>query len=197
MSKAKEGNRVLSITVTATITALIIAGKWLLASVPNIEVVSILLAVFATVWGMPWALMASVVFVVVETLLWGFGTWTITYIIYWPLLSLIFFLLGRYLVARQLPPRRTVLLATVTILLCTTLFGVLSSMVDVMISYSSSTGIGWALDDILYRFSILYARGIVFFVVHIASNVILFAIGYYPLTRSMYSIQQRLLSNMQ
>ncbi len=193
--QAKTKSNILYITVTATTTALLIGGKWALAAVPNIEIVSILLAVFSTVWGMPWALLASLVFVVVESLLWGFGTWVLSYIIYWPMLACTYWLLGKYLVHANLPPLRTVIIGTVAILLCTTLFGVITSLVDVMIGYSSSDGLFWALDDILTRFAVMYARGIVFFVVHIVSNTVLFAVGYYPLTRTMYKIKQRLFVN--
>ncbi len=188
-------NRVLYITITACITALLIGGKWALALVPNVEIVSILLAVFATIWGMPWALLASLVFVTVEAMLWGFGTWVISYIIYWPLLGTVYYVLGKYLRRRNLPPLTTAILGTISILICTALFGALTSLVDVILGYSSSTGIFWALDDILYRFAIMYARGIVYFAVHIISNVALFTIGYYPLTRVMYSLQQRMLVN--
>lgn len=194
-TQSKAKNNILYITATATMTALLIGGKWALAVVPNIEVVSILLAVFATIWGMPWALLASLVFVVVESMLWGFGTWVISYIIYWPLLATVYWILGRYLTRANLPPLRTVIIGTVTIAVCTTLFGVITSLVDVMIGYSSSTGIFWALDDILTRFAVMYVRGIVYFVVHIVSNTVLFAVGYYPLTRTMYKIKQRLFVN--
>lgn len=193
MPKAKSN--VYNITATATITALLVGGKWALAVLPNIEVVSILLAVFATVWGMPWALLASIVFVLTESLLWGFGTWVIAYALYWPLLSILYSILGRYLFKHQLLIKPTVLLGTCTALLCTALFGVITSMVDTIVGYNSSIGFVWALDDILVRFGIMYIRGIPFFVVHIVSNIVLFGVAYYPLSRTLVNIKNRFAIN--
>ncbi len=195
--KASTRLHVFDITFTATITALMIVGKWALAGVANIEIVTLLIAVFASIWAVPWALIASVVFVTVESLLWGFGTWSISYILYWPLVAGMFCLLGKHLRAVNLPPLRTTIYGTILAVVLTAIFGVITSLVDVMIGYSSNDGIWLSLDDVWSRFAIMYARGIVYFVIHIVSNCVLFATAYYALCRAMHGMHTRLLSNMQ
>lgn len=187
-----RSNNLINITVTASITALLIAGKWALAGIANVEIVSLLLAVFATVWSMPWALLASLVFVTVECLLWGFGTWVLSYLIHWPLLAILFCLAGRYLRACHASPLHTAILGTTLAVVATAMFGVLTSLVDVMLGYTSSAGLFLVLDDIVSRWCILYVRGIVYYVVHVLSNAVLFGIGYYPLCKAMRHAQQRI-----
>ena len=76
--------------MSATMTG----GKMAMAFLPNVEPVSILLAVYAFVFGFTFALPAAFVFALTETLIWGVNTWVISYLIYWPLLAVVFSLLG-------------------------------------------------------------------------------------------------------
>lgn len=139
--------------------AVIECAKLALMALPNIEVVSLLIAVFSYAFG--WAgLLASLVFVSIEPLVWGMGSWFISYLIYWPLLSAVFFFLGR----RRVRGRFTV--AAVAVVL-TLFFGVLTSLVDVGL-FSGS------FDRFFYRFGIYYARGVLFYVLHVASNAVIF-----------------------
>lgn len=147
------------VALVGIMAAIVECGKLVLASLPNIEVVTILLAVFSYVFG-PLGILAAVVFVFIEPVIWGFGTWMISYFIYWPLVALIFALLGRTRVKNRF-------VFTGVAVLLTVFFGVLTSLVDVGIFMGR-------FDNFFYRFSILYLRGIPFYLSHIACNAVLF-----------------------
>ncbi|MBR5140826.1 MAG: hypothetical protein IKV16_07205 [Clostridia bacterium] len=151
--------------------------KLILSGIPNIEGVSLLIAVYSFVFG--WAgVAAAVVFVCIEPLVWGFGTWFISYMIYWPAVALIFFLLGRLRIKRRF-------IATGVITVMTFLFGVLTSLVDIGL-FSGS------FDRFFYRFGIYYARGVVFYAVHIMSNFLVFLILFPPVVRLLEEIKSRI-----
>ena len=74
--------------------ATIECAKLILAAIPNVEAVSLLIALYSYVFG--WAgVLAAFVFVCIEPLIWGMGTWLVSYLIYWPLLALVFVFLGK------------------------------------------------------------------------------------------------------
>ena len=150
------------------------AAKLSLAAIPNVEAVSLLIALYSFVFG--WAgVMAAVVFVCIEPMIWGMGTWFISYLIYWPLLALVFLILGRLRLGGRM-------LSTAVITAMTFLFGILSSLVDIGL-FSGN------FDDFFYRFGIYYARGVVFYAVHIGSNLVIFALLFLPLKRVLLRIK--------
>lgn len=134
-------------------------AKLALAALPNVEVVTLLLALYGYVFGL-WGVLSAVVFVSIEPLIYGFGTWVASYLIYWPLVALVFALLGRLRV------RGRIKITAVAVLL-TVFFGVLSSLIDVGL-------LSGFFDNFLYRFGIYYARGIIFYAIQIACNAVLF-----------------------
>ena len=150
--------------------ATIECGKLALSAIPNVEVVTLLTALYGYTFGI-WGVLATVIFVMIEPLIWGFGTWMVTYFIYWPLLSLSFLLLGRARV-------RSRITLTAVALLFTLLFGVLSSLVDVGL-------FSGYFDRFFYRFGIYYARGIVFYAVQIATNAVIFPLLFISLHRAL------------
>ena len=78
-----------TIATVGVMAATLECGKLVLSFLPNIEVVSILTALYGFVFG--WAgVLAAFIFVMIEPLIWGFGPWFITYLIYWPLLAFVF-----------------------------------------------------------------------------------------------------------
>ena len=89
------------IALAALFAALVSGGKLALMFIPNVEVVSILLAVAGYCFGALFSLSVSLVFCTVETALWGFNTWVILYFVYWPLVSLLFGLIGYDLFFRR------------------------------------------------------------------------------------------------
>ena len=166
--------------VTVAIAAATVeCGKLVLAAVPNVEVVTLLLALYSYSLGTV-GIAAAFIFCTLETFIWGFGTWTVSYFIYWPLVSLTFFLLGRMRVKNRF-------LLTGAALVLTLLFGVLSSLVDVGL-------FSGFFENFFERFAIYYASGIVFYVVQAVSNLVLF-ITVFPLLSgklsSLYSSRGR------
>ena len=89
-----KNSRARAVCRIGLMAAAIECAKLVLAALPNIEAVTLLVAVFSFVFGWQ-GLAATVIFVAVEPLIWGFGTWVISYIIYWPLVSVAFILLSR------------------------------------------------------------------------------------------------------
>lgn len=80
------------ITWQAVFTALMIAGKEAMASLPNVEPVTLLIIAGTLVFGLK--MFASVgAFVLVEGVLYGFGFWFPAYCYLWPLLVLVTWLL--------------------------------------------------------------------------------------------------------
>ena len=152
--------------------------KLLLAAVPNVEGVSLLIALYSYVFG--WAgVLSAFVFVCIEPLVWGMGTWFISYLIYWPLLALVFLFLGRVRVSNRFA-------VTGIVVLMTFLFGILTSLVDIGL-FSGS------FDNFFYRFGIYYARGIVFYALHIGSNLVIFLFVFSSLRRFLTKIKLKIL----
>ena len=147
------------IALIGIMAATVECGKLALSFIPNVEVVTFLLAVYSYAFG--WAgVIASAVFVCIEPLIWGFGTWVVTYFIYWPTLALVFCLIRK----TRLKSRW---IFTAIAISMTFLFGILSSAVDVLIL----TGV---TPYFFKNFVLFYARGIVFYAVQIACNAVLF-----------------------
>ena len=148
-----------SIALIGIMAATVECGKLALSFIPNVEVVSFLLALYSYVFGWQ-GVIASVVFVCIEPLIWGFGTWMVTYFIYWPSLAIVFLLLGRAKIGSRW-------ILTGIAVLATWFFGVLSSLADVLIL----TGI---TPYFFKNFALFYVRGIVFYVIQISCNAVLF-----------------------
>lgn len=65
-----------------------IAVQVAFAFLPNIELVSLLVMLYAVIWGRQ-AYWPVLVFVLVEGLIYGFGIWFFNYLYVWPLLVLV------------------------------------------------------------------------------------------------------------
>ena len=165
--KTMHRDRALKLALIAVMAATVEVGKLALAFIPNVEIVTLLCATFGFVFG--WSgLVATYIFVLLECFVWGFNTWVLTYVIYWPLVTFTFMLLGR----RNFNNRFVATLIAVTL---TAFFGVLSSLVD--------TGLlSGFWDRFWYRFSIIYVRGLSFYLTQIICNLLLFLLVFKPLT---------------
>lgn len=64
------------------LTAVVEAGKMALTFLPNIEVVTLLLVLYALTLGWK-TIYVAVVFTILECFVWGFGLWTISYFYIW------------------------------------------------------------------------------------------------------------------
>ena len=147
------------IALVGIMAATVECGKLALASIPNVEVVTLLLGLYSYVFG--WlGICSAIVFVCIEPLIWGVGTWVVSYFIYWPLLALTFMILGRMRL------RNRFALAGIAVAL-TVFFGVLTSLVDVGL-------FSGAFDRFFVRFGIYYMRGIPFYLAQTICNAVLF-----------------------
>jgi hypothetical protein len=174
------------IALTGILAALLIGGKWALSAIPNVEIVTVLIGSFGFVFG-PWVtVMATLAFVVEEALIWGFNTWVVSYFIYWPLVAVVFSFLGVLMRRKTADRRKKLTIAcTVTAVVLTSFFGVLTSLVDVGLVTGNFT-------DFWQRFAIMYARGVAFFVFHIACNLVLFVTAFVPLTKRLTQLKQKM-----
>ncbi len=85
--KLKDSNfTVWDIVLIPLLSATITGGKLALAVIPNVEIVSLLFVVYATVFGLRKTLLISVIFTTTEVFLYGFNTWLLGYFFVWPLL---------------------------------------------------------------------------------------------------------------
>ena len=152
-------------------------GKLVLSFLPNIEVVTILCALYGYVFGV-YGIAAAAVFVCIEPLIWGFGSWIITYIIYWPLVSLVFMLLRKRGVNNRL------VLTAVAVGL-TLLFGIISSIID----SAFYLGIN---ENYIKNLCLYYLRGIAFYLVQLACNAALFPTIFIFLARKLEGLKPTL-----
>ena len=159
-------------------TATIEFTKLILASVPNVEAVTLLIASYSFVFG-SWGIIASLLFVLIEPLIWGFGTWFLSYLLYWPTLALVFAALGRR--GKEVG---TIFPAVVAVLL-TVWFGILSSLVDVGLF----AGV-W--ERFFERFFIYYLRGVPFYALQVITNAVIFPLLFKPITKLLYKIKSRI-----
>ena len=148
-----------SVALVGIMAATLECGKLALSFLPNIEIVTLLCALYGYVFGI-YGVIATVIFVCIEPLIYGIGSWILTYIIYWPLVAMVFLLLRKKGVNGRF-------LLTLTALGLTFLFGVLSSMIDT----AFYLGIN---ENYLPNFCLYYVRGLVFYLVQLAINGVVF-----------------------
>ena len=148
-----------AVALVGITAATVECAKLALAALPNIEIVTFLIGLYGYVFGW-YGVLTAFVFVSIEPLIYGFGTWIVSYYIYWPLVALVFMILGRIKIKNRW-------LITAVALVLTLFFGILTSLVDVGLLSGN-------FDNFFYRFGIYYARGIAFYAIQIACNAIIF-----------------------
>lgn len=175
--------RSLQVALIAVMAATIEVGKLALAAIPNVEVVTLFVALFGYAFG--WmGLVATLVFVWLETMIWGFNTWVLSYLIHWPAICLTFWLLGKCKV-------RNIVVITLAALVLTTAFGVSSSLIDVGL-FVNKGRFGIDTANYWHRFAIYYANGTWFYVAQIVTNAITFPVLFLPLRKVLFSLSHRL-----
>ena len=155
------------IVLTALVAALLSAGKQALAAIPNVEVVTLLIMLYAACLKPQIAFVATGIFIVIECFRWGIHTWVLAYVIHWNFVAFMTFLLARVFKIKN----RFIYLAFTIIV--TIAFGVLTTAIDAFFAVARvNTSFG-------YAFSVIYMRGIYFYIVHVvgnaAFNIVLFA----------------------
>ena len=149
--------------------AMTFALKICMAGLPNIEPVSLTIMVYGVVFGLK-ALYPTYVYVVMEILYFGLGTWNINYLYIWAILAVAAWLLRE---SRQ--PLAWALLSGVFGLA----FGALCAPVDVVIG-----GFGYAVTK--------WASGIPFDIAHCAGNFFIALILFKPLRDLLDRLYQRM-----
>ena len=152
----------------AVMSAMLTALKFALSFVPNVEVVTLLVMVYAAVFGAAYALPAVLVFCAAEVALYGVGSWVILYFVYWPMLAAVSCLL--------FAKRRNIFLAVAVAALMSALFGVLSACCDTLY-----VAVGLYEGDLAHYWLAYYVRGLYFDIVHVVSNFIVVAVLFRPL----------------
>lgn len=82
------------IAIIGIMVATMTAFKYAMSLLPNIEPVSLLIILYTLFLG-PKVIYAIIVFVFVEGLIYGFGSWWICYFYIWPLLAILTYILGK------------------------------------------------------------------------------------------------------
>ena len=179
------------IAVSAMYAALLVGGKEALAALPNVEVVTIFTAVCAYTWGLAVVLPAVNVFIAVDMAIWGVNTWIVSYFVHWNVVAVCFWLLSKARFGKKVIEATC---ATVSAVVLTALFGVLTTAVDTVVGF---TGRGFFVDfdDALVRFAALYASGVPFFVTHVVCNFALFAAAFLPLVALNRKAKLRILAS--
>ena len=168
------------IALVGIMAASVECAKLALMFLPNIEAVTLLLALYGYIFGI-WGVVSAVVFVCIEPMLFGFGSWVVSYFIYWPLVALVFMILGRLRVKNRL-------ILTGTAVLLTFFFGILTSLVDLGL-------FSGFFENFLERFLIYYARGVYFYIAQIITNLVLFLFLFKPLCKKLAKIKCRFIKS--
>ncbi len=167
----------MKIAAVGIMAASIECAKLALSFLPNIEAVSLLIALFSYSYGGA-GIAAALIFVAIEPIIWGFGTWLPSYIIYWPALAALFMLFGKLKVKNRV-------LITATAVGMTFIFGILTAFFDVVLLSGS-------FERFFARFGIYYARGAVFYIVHIVSNAVIFSLLFPLLSKRLEKIKNKI-----
>ncbi|HHT82880.1 MAG: hypothetical protein ACOYEC_03955 [Christensenellales bacterium] len=158
--------RIKKIVLTALFAAILTGGKMALSFIPNVEIVTLLIMLYSYAFGLGVSLSAALIFCAVEGMLFGFNTWLVSYIIYWPLLAVV------SAAVKLIKPQKTVYYIACAAVM-TALFGVITSAVDAALASQK------AKVNFFIMFAAVYMRGIAFYVTHIVSNII-FAAAAFP-----------------
>ena len=147
------------IALIGIMAATIECGKLALSFLPNIEIVTLLCALYGYIFGFS-GVIAAVVFVCIEPLIYGISSWVVTYFIFWPIVAFIFMMLARRGVKHRMI---FVLVAT----LLSVVFGMLCSVIDT--AFFLGINEHYPKNLLLY-----YIRGLGFDIVHTVSNFAVF-----------------------
>lgn len=161
-----------------------------MALVPNVEVVTLLIALCAYCWGIGVALPAVNAFILCDCLIYGVGTWVISYVIHWNTVAVIFGLIGR-----RNDGKVNVFGVTAVAVMLTIIFGVTTSAVDTAIGYVPHRGFYGYWENFLQRFVVMYVAGVWFYVTQVVCNAVLFAVVFRPLVKVNVKAKTRLFGN--
>lgn len=174
--KTKKFTGAARVAYVALFAATLTGGKFALSFLPNIEIVTVLILVYGSVFGVWYVLPATIVFCLTETLLYGFGTWVVSYFIYWNTLGVL---------AAVLLKKQKMWQALILAVCSTLFFGVLTTATDVTIMCLSQN----TAKDFFNIFAAKYVLGVVFYALHLASAVATVTILYKPFCKLLNKIK--------
>jgi len=169
LDKRKTGLTIREVTLFAILGAMTFALQVAMAPLPNIEPVSLLVMIYAAVFGWK-SLYAVYVFVVMEILFYGISTWNVYYLYVWAVLAF-----GAILMRRSRQPFAWALLSAVFGLF----FGALCGIVDIFIGGFSYAAAKWV-------------SGIPFDLLHCGGNFVIALIMFKPLRNAMEKLYARM-----
>ena len=144
------------------------ALKFAMSALPNIEPVSLLLISFTVALGAK-AVYPLLVYIILETLIYGFGFWSIGYLYIWPVLVIIALLINKVV-------NNSFLWAVVS-----GLFGLIFGALYIplyLISGGFTFAITWWISGLPYDF------------IHCVSNFILCLILFKPITNTLLKVKE-------
>ena len=168
-----------AIALVGITAATVECAKLALSALPNIEIVTLLIALYGYVFGW-YGVLSAIIFVSIEPLIYGFGTWVVAYYIHWPIVAVVFMLLGKMRVKNRW------IISAIAVLL-TVFFGFLTSLIDVGLLSGN-------FDNFFYRFAVYYGRGIIFYALQIACNAVIFPLAFRFLSDKLSKIRKQFFS---
>ncbi len=167
MNKGKNG--AIFVARVAVMSGMLTVLKFALSFVPNVEVITLLILVFASALGLSYALPATFVFCLVDMAIYGIGSWVVLYFVYWPLLAIVGALCLK---------NGNAIIATVIAVVGSILFGVLSACADTLCA------VGFVPAEKLGEYFVAYyLRGLYFDLVHTVSNTVVVLALFAPLKK--------------
>ncbi len=148
--------------------AMTFAAKYVMSFLPNIEPVSLMVMLFAVVFGMKWVY-PTYVYVMMEVLFYGISLWNINYLYIWAVLAM----LAYFLQNMRQPLYWAVLSGSFGLA-----FGALCGIVDVFIG-----GFGYAMTK--------WISGIPFDIAHCAGNFLIALVLFKPLRDLMEKLYKK------
>ena len=150
------------ITLFGVLGAMTFAAKYVMAVLPNIEPVSLMVMLFAVTFGAK-ALYPIFLYVAMEILFYGLGTWNVMYLYIWPCLGVLVYVLREM----KHPLGWAVLSGAFGLM-----FGALCIPVDIVIG-----GMGYAVSK--------WISGIPFDIAHCIGNFVMAMILFVPMRTLM------------
>lgn len=157
------------IALFGVLGAMTFGAKYVMSWMPNIEPVSLLVMVYATVFGRK-CVFPIYVYVLLEILFYGLGLWNINYLYIWAVLAIL-----AWLLRKMEQPLAWAMLSGV-FGLC---FGALCAPVDVFIG-----GFGYAVAK--------WVSGIPFDLAHCVGNFVIALLLFAPLRKLLTGLYQKL-----
>lgn len=164
-----KGLTVREICLFGILAALTFAAKYVMSWLPNIEPVSLMVMLFAVIFGIK-ALFPIYIYVLLEILFYGLGTWNINYLYIWAILAL------AAMVLRNMGSS----LGWAVLSGCFGLFfGALCAPVDIFIG-----GFGYAVSK--------WVSGIPFDLMHCGGNFVIALLLFVPMRKLLESLNQKI-----